>query len=97
MNQELILINKVALQEIVSAAVEDAIQPIKDVLINNSNSSELLTVTQAAAFLCISKSTLITRTKNGDVKSYKIGGLVRYKKSELETSLQDRHFCKQSY
>jgi excisionase family DNA binding protein len=50
--------------------------------------SELLTRKEAADLLGVSLPTLNDWTKNGIVQGYRIASRVRYKKSELESSLK---------
>jgi len=49
--------------------------------------TELITRKQAASMLGVSLPTLLDWTKTGRVIGYRIATRVRYKKSELETSL----------
>lgn len=50
--------------------------------------NDLITRKEAACFLGISLPTLLDFTKAGKVIGYRIGTRVRYKRSELEQSLQ---------
>lgn len=50
--------------------------------------TQLLTRHEVAKWLSISLPTLHAWTKNGILKSYRIGNKIRYKKSEVLTSLQ---------
>jgi excisionase family DNA binding protein len=55
---------------------------------------ELLTRKDAAELLHISLPTLLERTKDGTLTSYRVGSRILYKRSELEASLTPRKFSK---
>lgn len=60
---------------------------------DNDNSGGLLTGHEAAKFLGISEQTLrIHRIKGGGIKFVKVGRLVRYRQSDLESYLNARTF-----
>jgi len=56
---------------------------------NQSNSDELLTLSQAAAFLKISKPTLWAYTKEGKLQKHRLGAKVYYKRSELKKAITE--------
>ena len=73
----------------------DEVQALRDLLrscleqkANPPLQEELLTRKEAASLLKISLVTLSNWTKNGLVKGHRISNKVRYKRSELETSIK---------
>ncbi len=60
----------------------------KPILVPTSHEPErLLTKKELAKFLGISEVSVWSRMKDGSIKSYKIGNLVRFKQSEILSNL----------
>lgn len=60
--------------------------------IENAPREKYLTRGEVARFLKISLPTLHRYTKDSILKSYRIGGKVRYKLEEVENALKERNF-----
>jgi len=56
------------------------------------NNDKYLTRREVTQLLKISLPTLHRYTKDGVLRSYRIGGKVRYKQHEVETALKERNF-----
>lgn len=56
---------------------------------------ELMSVTETLKFLHCSRATLSNWTRDGKIRSHKIGGKLYYKKEVLLKNLQERKFKKQ--
>ncbi len=76
------------LKETISDVVKGELTRHFEKQVNQTQDGDLLTRKDAAKFLGISLPTLLEFTKAGKVIGYRIGTRVRYKRSELEKSLQ---------
>lgn len=86
MNQY-IFIQESELRDLVSESIRKELESFKPV--PASNESELITRTEAARLLDISLPTLNAYSKDGRIKSYRIGSRIRYKRDEVLKSLQE--------
>lgn len=76
------------LRDVISESVKAEFTRQFDSLPKQNQDGDLLTRKEAAHFLGISLPTLLEFTKSGKVTGYRIGTRVRYKRCELEQSLQ---------
>jgi excisionase family DNA binding protein len=89
--QEFIITTPDQLKTVIAETVEDILQrqlkslPIAET--HKEQDCDLLTRKDAAKLLSISLPTLNEWSKNGQIKGYRIGTRVRYKRSEIIESL----------
>jgi excisionase family DNA binding protein len=83
------LINE--LKPFLAATVKEAFEEHLATKEDKPPDEDLLTITEAAAFLNCSRTTLWSYTKKNYIDSYRIGQKVFFKKSELMKSLKKRN------
>ena len=90
MNKQIIQIENTNANDFKNEIVKDVTNALKEIAgtMQNSDSNAILTRHETASMLNISLVTLWQWTKNNTLPAYKIGGKVRYKKSEILESLQ---------
>lgn len=86
--QKLIL-DQISVDDLVSRLAVKVGDIIQDSLIKPEPPEKYLTRQETAKLLQISLVTLNEWSKKGIIQSYRIGGRIRYKKSELEDSLRE--------
>ena len=86
---QLITLSVEDLQSIIKNAVGEVLQNSQPQQKENDEDS-YLTRQQVAKYLHLSLTTLDTYTKEGLLTNYKIGHRVLYKKSEINSSLQEK-------
>ena len=85
---ERILFEQTTAEELSTLVAEKVGDEIKK-LLPGKEIDDLISRKETASFLKISLPTLRKWTVVGRLKSYKIGGRIRYKKSEVKTALKE--------
>jgi excisionase family DNA binding protein len=75
------------LRSLISDAVRETVQPIIDAAIAPPKNDDYLTRKQVCGILGVSLPTLLDWTRKGKVKGHRIGSRIRYKRSDVESSL----------
>lgn len=86
-----LLIQQLSLKEfksLLSGIIEEKIEAITEST-KHEEKSGYWTREETAKYLNISLPTLSTYTKKGIIKGYRIEGLVRYRQSEIDASLEE--------
>lgn len=89
MKKEIIQIESINAEEFKDEIIKGVIMALKELNfpIQNADENILLTREETAKMLSISLVTLWTWDKNDIIQSYRIGGKVRYKKSDVLNAL----------
>lgn len=73
------------LEKLISKSVEKGIEKLKP--IKSTDQEEFLTTEEVCKLLKLTRETIWRYTKKGIITSYRIGNLLRYKRSEINQSL----------
>lgn len=86
-----IILSQFTLQDLkteIAQAVRETMIPIINSAVTPPTDDEFLTRKQAANLLGVSCPTLLDWTKKGKVQGHRIGKFVRYKRSDVNSSLK---------
>ena len=86
-----VIFSQISLQDLkseIAEVVRETMIPIINSAVAPPSDDEFITRKQAANLLGVSCPTLLDWTKKGKVQGHRIGKFVRYKRSELRSSLQ---------
>ena len=76
------------LRSLISDAVRETVQPIIDAAIAPPKNDDFLTRKEVCNILGVSLPTLLDWTRKGRIAGHRIGSRIRYKRSEVESSLK---------
>lgn len=89
MKKEIIQFDIISVEDFKDEIIKEIITALKDMIlpIQELNADKLLTTKETAKMLSVSLVTLCDWEKKNIIQSYRIGNLVRYKKSDIIKAL----------
>jgi excisionase family DNA binding protein len=93
MKKEIIQIENINAEDFKDEIIKGVVMALKELnfKFQNSDEDEILTREEAAKMLSVSLVTLWTWDKNDFLQTYRIGGKIRYKKSDLLNALTKKN------